>query len=88
VLARCERAELPVDERNDLVHEVVGIAADGGRVHILVAAQRRVAVREHQDYRSHPAFVHEPGGALRQVLAERLPVEVREARAGEADEVV
>ena len=43
VLAARERVELVVDEGNDLARRVV---AGRGRVHVLVAAERREAVRE------------------------------------------
>src|SRR6185503_11672113 len=88
MLAARQRAELAVHERNDLAGEVVGVVADRRRIHVLVAAQRREAVREDDDHRAHPALVDEARGALRNVIAERLPAHVRQAGAGEADEIV
>jgi hypothetical protein len=88
VLAARQRPELPVDERDQLAREVVGIVADGGAVHVLVAAERGEAVREDEDRRTQPALVHQARGALGNVMAEGLPPQVRESRAGEAHEVV
>ena len=70
MLARGERAELAVDERDDLARQVVGVAADRRRVDVLVAAERREAVGEHDDRRPHLLLVDEPRGALGHVLAE------------------
>src|SRR5438876_8510192 len=83
-----ERAELAVDERDDLAREVVRVVADRRRVDVLVAAERGEAVGEDEDRRPHLLFADEARGALRHVVAEALPVEVREPRAGEADHVV
>ena len=66
----------------------VGVAADGWGVHVLVAPQRREAVGKHDDRRSHLLRVNQPRDALGHVVAERLPVDVRETRPGEADEIV
>src|SRR4029077_4363435 len=88
VLARGEGAELAVDERDDLAREVVGVVADRGRVDVLVAAERGEAVGKHDDDRAHLPFMDEPRGTLGDVVAERLPADVREAGAGEADQVV
>ena len=88
VLPARERAETAVNEGNDLAREVVGVVSDRGGVHVLVAAERGEAVREDEDRGSHLLLVDEPRGALRDVVAEGLPVGVRKPRAGEADEVV
>src|SRR5690606_28267831 len=57
-------------------------------VDVLVAAKTREAVGKHDDYRTHPAIVHESRSSFGDVLAERLPVEVSRAGPGEADQVV
>src|SRR5712691_12127471 len=88
MLAGGERAELAVDERNDLAREIVRVIADRGGVYVLVAAERREAVRKDDDRRPHSSLADEPRRALRDVVAERLPVRVRETGAGEADQVV
>ena len=88
VLAARERAELAVDEGDDLARQVVGVVADGGRIDVLVAAERGEAVRKDDDRRTHLSLVDEPRRALGDVVAEGLPVGVRESRAGEADQVV
>src|SRR6202171_6457861 len=88
MLAARERAELAVDEGNDLAREVVRVVADRGRVHVLVGAERRGAVRGDENGRPHLLLADEPRRALRDVVAERLPVGVREAGAGEANQVV
>src|SRR4051812_8589252 len=88
MLARGEGAELAVDEGDDLAREVVGVVADRRGVDVLVAAERGEAVGKDDDRRAHLAFSDEARGALGNVVAERLPADVREARAGEADEVV
>src|SRR6266705_1019598 len=77
MLAARERAELAVDEGNDLAREIVRVIAARGE-----------AVRKDDDRRSHFSLADKPRRALRDVVAERLPVGVRETRAGEADEVV
>ena len=41
MVARGERAELAIDERDDLARQVVGVAADRRRVDVLVAAESR-----------------------------------------------
>ena len=53
MLAAGQRAEFAVDERNDLAREVVGVVADRGRVHVLVAAERGEAVGKDEDRRPH-----------------------------------
>jgi hypothetical protein len=88
VLARGERAELAVDERQDLARQVVGIGADGARVDVLVAAERGEAVGEDEDRRAHLLLAHQARGALGEVVAEGLPGDVREAGAGKTDEIV
>src|SRR6266542_5153798 len=87
MLATRERAELAVDEGNGLAREIVRVIADRGGVDVLVAAERREAVRKHNDRRSHFSLADKPRRALRDVVAERLPVRVRETGAGEADQV-
>src|SRR4051812_21485860 len=88
VLARGEGVELAVDEGDDLAGEVVGVVTDRGGIDVLVAAERAEAVGKDDDRRAHLAFTDEARGALGKVVAERLPADVREPRAGEADEVV
>jgi hypothetical protein len=81
-------AELPVDEGNDLTGEVVRVTADRRRVHVLVAAQGSETVGKDEDRRPHLALVDETRRALREIVAERFPVGVRESRTGEAGQIV
>src|SRR5262249_31190022 len=53
VLAARERAELAVDERNELAGDVIGVGAERGGVDVLVTAERGEAVGEDEDRRSH-----------------------------------
>ena len=87
VIARGERAELRVDEGHELLRQVVGIAADGRGVDVLVAAERGEAVREDDDRGIHLLLVDEPRRPLGDVLAEPLPAGVARAAAHESDEV-
>jgi hypothetical protein len=87
VLAGSPRAELAVDEGHELAGQIVGVAADGARVHVLVAAERRKAIRKNNDDRPHLALMHEPRGALGHVLVEVAPHGMRTAAVREADEV-
>ena len=57
MLARGERAELPVDEGDDLLDQVVGVVADRRGIDVLVAAQRGEAVGEDHDRRAHLLLV-------------------------------
>jgi hypothetical protein len=88
VLARRERAELLVDERHELARQVIRVAADRRRVHVLIAAERGEAIGERDDDRPHLALVHETGRALGHVLLEAARRRVHAASASEADEVV
>src|SRR6266446_7451313 len=88
MLAARKRAELAIDQWNDLAREVVRVVADRGRIHVLVAAERREAVRKHENHRSHLLLADEPCRALQNVVAERFPVGVRKPRAGKADQIV
>src|SRR2546425_1428364 len=88
MLAGRERAELAVDEGDDLAREIVRVIADRGGIHVLVAAERGEAVGKDEDRRSHLALADKPRRALRDVVAEWLPVGVRETGTGEANEVV
>src|SRR6185295_14982047 len=83
-----QRPEFAIDERNDLAREVGRVIADRGRIHVLIPTERREAVRKHEDRRTHPPVADKPCRTLRYVVAERLPVGVRESGAGEADQVV
>src|SRR5258705_7122006 len=83
-----ERPEMPVDEGNDLLCEIVGVVADRGGVHVLVAAERGEAVGKDEDRRPHPALADEARGSLGHVVAEGFPVGVRQARAGEPGLIV
>src|SRR5438105_15393180 len=87
MLAVGERAELAIDERDQLARQVIGVVADGGRVDVLVAAERGEAIRQHEDRRPHSSLINQPRRALGDVVAEVLPADVREAGAGEADHV-
>src|ERR1035437_3315496 len=88
MLAALECAEFAVDAGNDLAREIVRVSADRGRVHVLVAAERREAVRKDENRRPHFLLANEPRRALGDIVAERFPVGVRETGAGEADQVV
>src|SRR6266496_4287947 len=87
VLARGQRAELAVDERNELAGEVIRVIPDGGRIDVLIAAERGEAIGEHEDRGSHLALVDQSGSPFRDVFAEGLPADMREPRAREADKV-
>jgi hypothetical protein len=87
MLAAAERAELAIDEGNQLAREIVGVVSDRRRVDVLIAAQSGEAIREDEDRRAHLALVHQSRDALGDVVAERAPAGVRHAGAGEADEV-
>ena len=87
VIARSERAELAVDERHELSRQIVGVAADRARVHVLVAAKRREAIGKNEDRRPHPALVDQSRGALGDVVAEILPRHMRQARARESHQI-
>jgi hypothetical protein len=65
VVARGQRAELAVHERDDLLDDVVGVVADRRGVDVLVSAERGEAIGEDDDRRAHAAFVEEARGALR-----------------------
>src|SRR5262245_46854838 len=88
MLARRQRTEFAVDERNDFASQIVGIVSGGRRVHVLVAAESRKAVREDKNRRSHLSLAHEACRAFRHVIAERLPVRVRETGTGKTHEIV
>src|SRR5438132_762652 len=87
MFTRGERAKFAIDERNELVNQVIGVAADRRRVDVLIPAHAGETVREHDDARSHLAFVREARCTLGNVLVERPPIEMREARACIADEI-
>ncbi len=87
VLARCQGAEFAIDERDQLAGQVVGVAPDRARVDVLVAAERREAIRKHDDARVELPVMNQPGRTFRHILLERAPVRVRLAAAGVANEV-
>src|SRR5439155_27271160 len=64
VIARGERAELAVDEWDDLPGEIVGVVTDRRRVHVLVAAERGEAVGEDEYRGPHLPLVDEARGTL------------------------
>src|SRR5437870_11412458 len=64
VFARSEGAELAVDKWHELSRQIVGVAADRARVHVVVAAERREAIGENEDRRPHPALVDQSRGAI------------------------
>src|SRR5256886_7908818 len=80
-------SELAVDKWHELSRQIVGVAADRARVHVLVAAERREAIGENEDRRPHPALVDQSRGALGDVVAETLPRHVRQARARESHQI-
>ncbi len=53
-----------------------------------MAAQGGEAIGKDENRRAHLALMDEPGCAFGEVVAERLPGRMRQARAGEADQVV
>src|SRR5690606_23907110 len=59
VLARGQRTELAIHQRNDLADQVIGVIADRRRVDVLVAAKAGEAIRQDDDGLSHPALVDE-----------------------------
>ncbi len=75
-----------LNEREDLFEEVVLVAAGGGRVDVLVAADAREAVGRDDDRGRAHAAADEPIHAAREVLAEGIDVEDGGACAGEAGE--
>src|SRR5215510_8621417 len=83
-----ERAKLAIDERNDLAREVIGVGAERGGVDVLVPAKRGEAIRKDDDRGSHLPLVDQPRRALRDIVAERLPVGVGETGSRESDEIV
>src|SRR5487761_847930 len=87
MVARGERAELAVDEGNQLSGQVIGITPDRTGIDVLVAAHGREAVGEHENRRTHLALGEQARRALGHVLVERPPVQVGESRPGEADQV-
>src|SRR5437868_7549014 len=87
MLTRGERAKFMIDEGNELVNQIVGVAADRRRVDVLIAAHAGEAVGEYDDARSHPALVRETRCTLGNVLVERPPIEMRETRARIADQI-
>src|SRR5213079_2981338 len=58
------------DYADYLTREIVRVIADRGGVHVLVAAERREAVRQDDDRRSHFSLADKPRRALRDVVAE------------------
>src|SRR5438034_3714451 len=88
---RCSRAARVLNSlstKGTISREIVRVIADRGGVHVLVAAERREAIRQDDDRRSHFSLADKPRRALRDVVAEGPPVGVSEPRSGEADEVV
>ena len=78
VIARGERAELAIDEGDELARQIIGVIADRRGVDVLVAAERREAIGKNEDRRPHPAIVDQPRGALGHVVGEgRQPVWAR-----------
>ena len=57
------------------------------RVDVLVTTERGETVGEDGDHRTHTSFRDEAVDALRHVLRERLPGDVLETAAGEADQI-
>src|SRR5690606_2777002 len=82
-----ERAELAVDERNELAGQVIRVAADPRGIHVLIAAVGGEAVGEDENARRHLALRDQPGRALGHVLVEALPRGVRFSGAGVAGEI-
>ena len=78
---------MTVDEGNQLACQVIGIAANRCRVHVLIAAKRCEAIGEHDDRRSHSLLRNEARNSLGNVLVERAPVQMREPRSREPDEI-
>src|SRR6185503_18521409 len=87
MLARSERAELSVDERYELAHQVVGIGTDRGRVDVLVAPERGEAIGKDQDGRRHLALMDLARRPLGNVFTEALPGHMGQPGTGEAHQV-
>src|SRR5205814_8792253 len=82
-----KRPEFPIDEWDELANEIVRVIADRRRVHVLVATQRREAIRKDHDGRSHLALVNEASDALGDVVRVWLPIRVSEAGPGKTDKI-
>jgi hypothetical protein len=72
-------AELALDERHHFVDQVILVAADGGGVDVLVAAEARIAIGEGDGHRAHGAAADQAVQPFRHVLGEGLPVGMRQA---------
>src|SRR5262249_31165166 len=83
--AQSARAIARVNERDELLHDVVLIAADGARVDVLAAAEAGYAVREDEDDAGHPASDEVIEVRVEAGVAETA-VQVHDAAAGEAHE--
>ena len=57
-------SKFAVDEGNEFPGQVVGVAADGARVDVLVAAEAGEAVGKDHDRRAHAPFVHSDRSSL------------------------
>ena len=80
-------AEFLFDGRHGFFHQEVGPAAGAFAVDVLVAAEFGEAIGKGDDARRHRAGCDQPVEALGHVLAEILPVGMRRAAGGEADNV-
>ena len=80
-------AQLALDQRHHLVDQIVLVAADGGAVDVLVAAEAAEAIGKGHDHRRHAALADQAVEPLRHVLGEGPPVRVDLAGAGEADDI-
>jgi hypothetical protein len=80
-------AQLALDHRHHLVDQIVLVAADGGAVDVLVAAEAAEAIGKGHDHRRHAALADQAIEALRHVLGEGTPVGVDLAGTGEADDI-
>ncbi len=88
VIARRERAEFAVDERDQLARQVVSIVADGRRIDVLIAAQRGETIRKDEQSRAHFLFMDQSRRALDKILRVRFPVGIRKSGAAKSHEVV
>jgi hypothetical protein len=86
-LPRSAAANLPLDERYHLIDKKILIAAQGGAVDVLVAAEPREAIGECNHHRTHLSFANQPVEAFRNVFGKGPPIGMRRAGSGVADQI-
>ena len=80
-------AEAPLDGRQHLLQQEILPGADRSRVDVLVAAEPGEAIGKGDDDRRHALLADQPVEPFRQVFAETGPIGMRQAAAGEADQI-